>query len=193
MMWSDILVKTHHYIASQQIWEKSSYGAVSLKPVGIPWVSRAVLWGASDSDGKKPEERDDSLPLPLPSLEEGSGQRVGVGEVWGVEWDQLVTSGRKNVPRLLSRPAPLAALHSVISAGAFCVQHPDPKPQSRGHRQAQSNTPEPPATTALLTIISLFCTSSLSNILDHKMVSINETCFFPLPPLSTNMLIAARS
>lgn len=45
---------------------------------------------------KKREERDESLPLP--SFEEGSGQGVVVGEVWGVEWDQLVTSGRKNVP-----------------------------------------------------------------------------------------------
>lgn len=58
---------------------------------------------------KGPEERErerEAWSPPPPFLGEGSGQRAGVGEVWGVEWDQLVTSGRKNVPVCSVGPLP---------------------------------------------------------------------------------------
>lgn len=67
---------------------------------------------------------------PPPFLDEGSGHGAGVGEVRGVEWDQLVTSGRKNVPVCSVGPAPLAAHHTVISAGAFVFTFQTPKPRA---------------------------------------------------------------
>lgn len=149
LIWSDFLIRTptliYYFfrdINLQQIWKKSRYDVVSLKPVVIPYVSLIVLWGRSDSDDKKTRGKGWIPPPPLFRRGKwaGSGCWRGVGGWMGPASDLR----QKECPRLLSRPAPLAALHSVISAGAFCAQHPDPKPQSRGHRQAQSNTPEPP-------------------------------------------------
>lgn len=37
--------------------KKSNYDVVPLKAVGIPCVSLIVLWGRSDSDDKKREEK----------------------------------------------------------------------------------------------------------------------------------------
>lgn len=47
-------------------------------------MSLAVPGGGSGSDDKRPEERDESLPLPC--LEQGNGQRAGVGEARGGGW-----------------------------------------------------------------------------------------------------------
>lgn len=100
---------------------------------------------------------------------------------------------QKECPRLLSRPAPLAALHTVISAGAFCVHLPEPKPQSQRPQTSTQQHTGAPSTTAPFTIISLFCNFSLSNISDFETASVNGTCLFPLLPLSTKMLIASQS
>lgn len=100
---------------------------------------------------------------------------------------------QKECPRLLSRPAPLAALHTVIGAGAFCVHLPEPKPRSRGHRQAHSHTrePHPPLHRSL----SSHCsgTSASPTSWTSRWHLLMEPASFPLLPLTTKMLIASQS
>lgn len=98
----------------------------------------------------------------------------------------------KECPRLLSRPAPLAALHSHQCWGLLCSSSRPQTPEQRPQTSTQQHTGAPP-TTAPFTIISLFSNFSLSNILDFKMASVNGTCFFLLLPLTTKMLIASQS
>lgn len=144
LIWSDILIRTpliYYFfrdITLQQIWKKSWYDVVSLKPVMCQFGSVGTFRLMTT----KQEEKEWMPPPPLFQRGKwaGSGCWRGAGGWMGPASDLR----QKECPRLLSRPTPLAALHSVTSAGAFCVQHPDPKPQNRRHRQAQSKTPEPP-------------------------------------------------
>lgn len=57
---------------------------------------------------------------------------------------------QKECPRLLSRPAPLAAPHTALSAEAFCVHLSDPILRHRGHRPSRSGTRRGRCAAALL-------------------------------------------
>lgn len=94
---------------------------------------------------------------------------------------------QKECPRLLSRPAPLAALHTVISGGAFCVHLPDPKtPEQRPQTSTQQHAAAPRHRCTAhynLTVVEL-------QPLYHLGL---RGGIFPLLPLATKMLIASQS
>lgn len=108
---------------------------------------------------------------------------------------------QKECPRLLSWPAPLAALHTVISAGAFVFHLPDPKLQSRGHRRAHSNTSQllPPRCSlqSHLRVQPLQSLSVLVSLQSRSHGALPQSCFFffffPSLHHATKMLIALQS
>lgn len=88
--------------------------------------------------GQRRERQTWSPPPLLPFFGEGSGQRAGVGEVWGVEWDQLVTSGRKNVPVCSVGPLPLwrSTQSSALGPFVFTFQTPNSRAEATDEHTA---------------------------------------------------------
>lgn len=103
-----------------------------------------------------------------------------------------MTSGRKNVP--VCSVGPLPEHHSTQSSslGPFVSIFHIPKP--RAEATVRPRAPRrSPLHHRTITRISLFCHFNLSDILDLQMASVNGRCFFPLLPLTAQMLIASPS
>lgn len=131
-------------------------------------------------------------PSPPPLLTgKGSGQRAGVGEVWGVEWDQLVTSVRKNVPVCSVGPlSPRSAPHSHQRRGPLCVHLPDPRAEATDEHTATSPPPPHLAAAAVAIISHRSCRFSLSNVSALKKASL-KSCFTQESFLSPASLFAS--
>lgn len=95
-------------------------------------------------------------------------------------------------PFAQSARSPSSTPHSHQCWGLLCSSSRPQTPEQRPQTSTQQHTGAP-STTAPSTIISLFSNFSLSNILDFKMASLNGSCFFPLLPPTTKMLIASQS
>lgn len=125
-------------------------------------------------------------PPPPHFFVEGSGQRAGVGEVWGVEWDQLVTSGRKNVPVCSVGPLPLqrSTQSSVLGPLCFTFQTPNFRAEA-----TDEHTATPRSSCRRAVHYNLTCEFSLSRVclfwclfrVVHMELFLNPAFFFFLP------------
>ncbi len=158
-------------------------------------LSLAALWGGSGSlcGDKRPEEREAGME-PSPSLPRWgkraeSGCWRGVGGWMGPASDLR----QKECPRLLSRPAPLAALHTVINAGAFVFtfQTSNSRAEATDELTATPHSPccctvhydhTVPASSA--SPKSWFWRHCLLSVASHWVLP--QSCFFPFAPRYQN-------
>lgn len=183
------------------IWLSYNHGSGSVKPAGrLQNINRATdsmpcrtvrTFGpsAAMSGHKRPKEREGGME-PSPSFSRWwkwaeSGCWRGAGGWMGPASDLR----QKECPRLLSRPAPLAALHTVISTGAFVFTFQTPNSRAEATDQ-HTATPRSPCCCTVH--YNLTAPASLAPSKSHLWRALLQSSFSFLL-LATKMLIAPQS
>lgn len=167
-----------------------------------PWFYHIAPQGGSGSlsGDKRPEEREAGME-PSPSLSRWgkraeSGCWRGVGGWMGPASDLR----QKECPRLLSRPAPLAALHTVISAGAFVFTFQTPNSRAEA-TDKHTATPRSPCCCTVHYNLTVPASSASPNSWFWRQRLLRVASHAVLPPSwfflnllhATKMLIASQS